>query len=166
MGALTDRAQDLADYIDHHHPRLGSRLMSMRFGGLRSTEPRRQLVAGVLGAGATGGLGAATLLRRASAGRVRAPWSASVLSGAALSWLALWRWDSRRWHRSHVVVLVDLPDDRLDELLGELSGQGLDVRRWDGPRRADGSARGLACRLRDLRRVNAEIDLRTKGAPR
>ena len=166
MGALSERAQDLADYIDHHHPRLGSRLMSLRFGGLRSTEPRRGLVAAVLGVGAGGGLGAASLVRRASDGRVRAPWPLSACSGAVLSWLALWRWDSRRWHRSHVVVLVDLPDERLDELVDDLRGEGLDVRRWDGPRRADGAARGLACRLRDLRRVNAQIDLRTKGAPR
>jgi hypothetical protein len=64
------------------------------------------------------------------------------------------------------MVVVDLPDDRLDRLVAHLVGDGVDVERWDRPRQADGPNRGLACRLRDLRRVNAAIDDEISGVSR
>lgn len=161
---LATAAQALADYIDHHHPKLGSRLMQLRFGGLRTVEPAPPLVASVLSAGAAFGLGTRRLAGRRADGRARVPLAAAVPTGAVGAWLAVWRWDAVRWHRSHVMVVVDLPDERLDRLVARLAAQGLAVERWDRPRRADGSHHGISCRLRDLRRVNAAIDLEPSGA--
>lgn len=163
---LAERAQVLADYIDHHHPKLGSRLMALRFGGLRTTEPTAGLVAAVLGAGTSFGVGARQVVRRTTGGRLRPPLLPTGALGAATAWLALWRWDSVRWRRSHVMVVVDLPEERLDGLVEDLVAQGLEVQRWDRPRRADGPNRGLTCRLRDLRQVNAAIDDASTGATR
>lgn len=162
---LSARAQDLADYIDHHHPKLGSRLMQLRFGGLRTIEPTPGVVAATVASGAGVGLALRRLAGRRHDGRVRLPLVPIGATGAAVSWLALWRWDSARWHRTRVMVVVDLPDDRLDELVDSLRTRGLDVQRWDRARRADGPNHGLACRLRELRQVNAALDEMT-GAHR
>jgi hypothetical protein len=156
--------QALADYIDHHHPKLGSRLMQLRWGGLRTIEPQPLVVGPVLATGA--GLGLGTPAGRST--QQRATLGAAgpcVAVGASLAWVGLWRWDTARWRRSHVMVVVGLPDDRLDELVAGLVDQGLDVQRWDRPRRADGPNHGVSCRLRDLRRVNAAIDVELTGGP-
>lgn len=158
--------QALADYIDHQHPKLGSRLMQLRFGGLRTVELRPALVVPVLSLGTSAGVGVRRLAGRRHDGRTRVPLLPAATVGAVTAWLAVWRWDAARWRRSHVMVVVDLPDDRLDALVAGLVDDGLDVERWDRPRQADGPLRGLACRLRDLRRVNAAIDELTTGASR
>ena len=157
--------QALADYIDHHHPKLGSRLMQLRWGGLRTIEPQPLVVGPVLATGAGLGLGARRLVGRRSNGRRWVPLVPASAVGASLAWVGLWRWDTARWRRSHVMVVVDLPADRLDELVAGLVDQGLDVQRWDRPRRADGPNHGVSCRLRDLRRVNTAIDVELKGGP-
>jgi hypothetical protein len=156
----------LVDYIDHHHPKLGSRLMQLRFGGLRTLELQPSLVGPVLSAGAGAGLGLRQVVGRRGDGRSRVPALPAASIGAVLAWIAVWRWDAARWRRSHVMVVVDLPDDRLDRLVAHLVGDGVDVERWDRPRQADGPNRGLACRLRDLRRVNAAIDDEISGVSR
>ena len=164
MATAATLAQDLADHIDHHHPKLGSALMKLRFGGLRTVEPSPAVVGAVLSVGAGGGLG----VRRWLGARVPAiaavPRSMVGAAGAAVAWLGLWRWDAGRWRRSHVMIVVDLPDERLGALVSRLGDLGLDVQRWDRLPRADGPRHGVACRLRDLRRVNAEIDLEMTGA--
>ncbi|MDQ2677140.1 MAG: hypothetical protein M3Y51_00240 [Actinomycetota bacterium] len=147
-----------ADHVDHHHPRLGSRLLRARYGGLRVTEPNRTLAAGVL----IGGLGVGALSRRLIAsltrGRLRVQlWLVGIL-GPLLAWSALWRWDSMRWRRRHVVLVLDLPSQQLDRVVDELGERGLQVERWDGPRGVGGASTGLSCRLGDLRRVNAGLD--------
>ena len=153
----------LADYIDHHHPKLGSRLMQLRFGGLRTVELQPVLVGPVLSAGVGAGLGVRRVVGRRGDGRSWVPMVPAASLGAALAWIAVWRWDAARWRRSHVMVVVDLPEERLDRLVARLAEDGLDVERWDRPRQADGPNRGLSCRLRDLRRVNAAIDDEVSG---
>ncbi len=163
---IAAQGQALADYIDHHHPKLGSRLMQLRFGGLRTVELRAALAVPVLCVGAGAGVGARQLAGHREDGRARVPLLPAGWVGAVLAWLALWRWDAARWRRSHVMVVVDLPEARLDALVARLADDGLDVERWDRARQADGPVRGLACRLRDLRRVNAALDDEITGATR
>ena len=147
-----------ADHVDHHHPRLGSRLLRARYGGLRVTEPNRTLAAGVL----LGGLGIGALMRRMvewiSRGRLRLRMSLVGVVGPVVAWSALWRWDAVRWRRRHVVLVLDLPGQELDRLVQDLTDRGLHVERWEGPRRAGGPATGVSCRLAELRRVNAALD--------
>jgi hypothetical protein len=162
---LSELGQDLADYIDHHHPKLGSRLMQLRFGGLRTIEPTPGVIAATVASGAGLGLAVRRMLGRHPGGGGRLPLLPTGATGAVLSWLALWRWDATRWHRTRVMVVVDLPDERLDAMVVELRDRGLDVQRWDRARRADGPQHGLTCRLRELRQVNAAIDEMT-GAHR
>lgn len=146
----------LAAYIDHNHPKLGARLLRARYGGLRVTEPSRPLTAVVVAGGVGAGVATRQILERLTAGRVR-PVSPVVL-GPLLAWTAVWRWDSVRWHRRHVVLVLDLPSGRLEEVIAELAARGLTVERWEGRRGAGGPSTGLSCRLRDLRRVNAALD--------
>lgn len=147
-----------AAHVDHRHPRLGSKMLRARYGGLRVAEPSRSLTVGVL----LGGVGAGALVRRAlsslTSGRVRPRMSLVGALGPLVAWSALWRWDSVRWHRRHVVLVLDLPAPVLDQLISDLAERGLDVERWEGPRRVGGVSTGLSCRLGDLRRVNAAID--------
>ncbi len=154
----SELSQGLVSYIDSHHPRLGSKLMKLRWGGLRTIEPDRLLGLSVV----TVALGTATTVRhlagRRPDRRPRVGYAPVLPVATALTWIGVWRWDAARWRRTHVMVVVDLTSDRLDDLVDELVAQGLDVQRWDGPRRADGARHGISCRLRELRRVNAAID--------
>ena len=152
----------LAAHVDRHHPRLGSRILRARFGGLRVLEPNRTLASVVVAAGVASGVGTAEVLRRVSSGRVRAPRATVALAGPAVMWAALWRWDAVRWRRRHVVLVLDLPSATLDRVVAELVGDGLHVERWDGPRRPGGAASGLSCRLADLRLVNSRLDASTR----
>ena len=150
-----------ADHVDHHHPRLGSRLLRARYGGLRVTEPSRTLTFGVLLGGVGVGALAGRLVEWWSAGRLRLRLFLVGIAGPVLAWSALWRWDAVRWRRRHVVLVLDLPTQELDRVVEELAGRGLPVERWDGPRRVGGASSGLSCRLGDLRRVNACLDEHT-----
>lgn len=147
----------LAAWIDHHHPRLGRAVLSLRWGGLRSVRLPALGWGALLGSGAVAGTGA-----RRGAGRVLPPRAVpgpilSAAGGAGLAWLALWRWDDRRWRRRHVAVVVDLPEDDLQDLARRLGELDLPVQRWERPA-ADRSARGLRCRVQDLRRLNGLLD--------
>ena len=159
MEAAIDPKEQLARvvaHIDRHHPRLGARLMRARYGGLRVVEPSRPLAAAVFAGGVAAGVAVRRLVGGLTGGEVR-PVS-PVVVGPLVAWTALWRWDSVRWRRRHVVLVLDLPPARLDELVAELAASGLAVERWDGRKNAGGASTGISCRLRDLRRVNAELD--------
>lgn len=152
--------QAVADYIDEHHPRLGSRLMQLRWGGLRTLEPEPWVLAGVLASGVACGVALRCASGRRGDGRARLPALRAALVATAGMWLGLWRWDAARWRRSHVMVVVDTTSEGLDTLVASLRAEGLDVERWDRTAAADGPRRGVSCRLRDLRRVNSLIDER------
>src|SRR5690606_34953566 len=78
--------------------------------------------------------------------------------GAVAAWLALWRWDAARWRRRHVALVLDLTPGAAAELVEHLATLGLVVEPWTGPRSAGGTAQGISCRARDLRRVNSALD--------
>jgi hypothetical protein len=156
----------IAAHIDRNHPRLGSSLMKMRWGGLRTVQPDGGLWVGIGVAGVGAALLSRSVLGRRSDGRHRVPVVPSVLAGTLSVWVGVWRVDSMRWRRSHVTLVLDLPADVLDGVLERLSELGLRVERYDGPRTVGGSASGLTCRLADLRRVNAALDELDLGALR
>jgi hypothetical protein len=160
-----DLGQALVDHIDHHHPKLGSRLMKLRWGGLRTIEPQ-PVLAPAIATGIGAGLTARLVTGRRPDGRPWVPLLPATLLATLGVWIGVWRWDAARWRRSHVMVVVELPDERLDALIARLAEVGLEVQRWDRPRRADGPVHGLSCRLRDLRRVNAAVDDEITGARR
>lgn len=151
-------AQRLAAYIDSHHPRLGSSLMKLRWGGLRTIEPSPVLGAALVGAGTSAGVGVRQLLGRRRGGRPWLPLAVAAPGGAVAAWLAVWRWDAARWRRHNVALMLDLTPDAVDALVERLDGEGIRVERWSAPRSADGEVFGISCRARDLRRVNAALD--------
>jgi hypothetical protein len=155
------RLQALVEHVDTRHPRLLSRTMKLRWGGLRTLEPNRPLLASVAGMSAAVTAVVTRVGGRRPDGRRRVRWPALLPVSSMGLWMALWRWDAARWRRSHVMVVVDLPSGQLDDLVAELRDVGVAVQRWDRPRRADGPRHGVSCRLRDLRRVNAAIDTMT-----
>lgn len=153
-----DLGVGLADYIDAHHPRLGSTLMKLRFGGFRTVRPDRTLAAALLASGVTAGLALRRLGGRRGDERHRIGIVPASFVGVGATWLTLWRIDDVRWRRSHVTLVLDLPSDQLDLLVAQLRAEGAQVERHDSWRRVGGGSAGLSCRLRDLRRVNAAID--------
>lgn len=154
----SELGQRIAAHIDANHPRLGSRLMKLRWGGLRTVQPDRTTWAGLGAIGVGLGAGVRRLLGRRSDGRHRLPVVLAAMAGVLSAWVGAWRVDSARWRRSHVTLVLDLPNDVLEDLLERLSLEGLHVERHDEPRGAGGPSTGLTCRLRDLRRVNAALD--------
>ena len=152
-------SQRVAAYIDRHHPRLGSFLMKMRWGGLRTFEPNPVLSAALVGAGTGAGVGVRHVLGRSRAGRSRIPLALAAPVGAVAAWFAVWRWDAARWRRRHVAMVLDLTPDRVSALVERLRSDGLHVERWTAPRSVGSSAFGISCRAQDLRRVNAAIDV-------
>lgn len=153
-GSLSDQ---IVEYIDHHHPRLGSFLLKLRFGGLRTIEPTTVLGAAVVSAGTGAGLGLSRALGRGRNGRLRVPLSLAAPGGTLALWVAVWRWDAARWRRRHVSMVLDLTPERLTDLVEKLRSEGFSVNRWVGQRSAGGARFGISCRARDLRKVNAAI---------
>lgn len=151
-------SQRVAAYIDANHPRLGSSLMKLRWGGLRTIEPNPVLGAALVGAGTSAGVGVRRLLGRRRGGRAWLPLAIAAPGGAVAAWVAVWRWDAARWRRRNVAMMLDLTPDRVADLVERLAEDGLRVERWSAPRSIGGSAFGISCRARDLRRVNAAID--------
>lgn len=157
---VAEVGQTVAEYIDHNHPKLGARLMKLRWAGLRTVEHGRWWWAATIGGGVLGAGTVRTLRSRAAvAARLgaAAELAAGLGAGAATS-VAIWRWDAARWRRRHVRIRSELPTELLDELVADLAGHGFEVQRWDGRGLVDGARRGLVCRLRDLRGVHARID--------
>jgi hypothetical protein len=153
-GSLSDH---VVEYIDRHHPRLGSFLLKLRFGGLRTIEPTPVLGAAVLSAGTGAGLGLSRALGRGRSGRSRVPLALAAPGGTLALWVAVWRWDAARWRRRHVSMVLDLTPERLTDLVEKLRSEGFSVDRWVGQRSAGGARFGISCRARDLRKVNAAI---------
>ncbi|CAB4731398.1 MAG: hypothetical protein F2694_01725 [Actinobacteria bacterium] len=152
--SVSDR---IVGHIDRHHPRLGSFLLKLRWGGVRTFEPTPVLGAAVLGAGTSAGLGLSCALGRWQNGRFRVPLALAAPGGTVALWIAVWRWDAARWRRRHISMVLDLTPERLSDLVEKLRNQGLSVERWVGERSAGGSKFGISCRARDLRKVNAAI---------
>ena len=75
VGPTSSFSDHVVEYIDHHHPRLGSFLLNLRFGGLRTIEPTPVLGAAVVSAGTGAGLGLSRALGRGRNGRLRVPLS-------------------------------------------------------------------------------------------
>lgn len=155
---LKELGARLAAHIDRNHPRLGSALLGLRWGGLRTIEPDRTVWGLIVASGVGLGLAAREGVGRLAGGRTRVPAVPSAVAGALSVWLVLWRIDSLRWRRSHVTLVLELPPDALDRLIEHLRGEGVPVERHQTRRVAGRSSWGLTCRLRDLRRVNAAID--------
>jgi len=151
-------SQRIAAYIDGHHPRLGSALMKLRWGGLRTIEPNPVLGAALVGAGTGAGVGVRHVLGRNRSGRQWLPLVLAAPAGAVAAWAAVWRWDAARWRRRHVAMVLDLTPDRVTALVERLGSDGLRVERWNGPRAVGGTVSGISCRAQDLRRVNAALD--------
>lgn len=148
----------IAAHIDRHHPRLGSALLKLRWGGLRTVQPGGGLWAGIGAVGLGMGLASRSVLGRRGDGSHRLPALPSMFAGMLSVWLGLWRLDSVRWRRSHVTLVLDLPQDLLDATIEHLRDQGLSVQPHHGRPTVAGTPSGLTCRLRDLRRVNAVLD--------
>jgi hypothetical protein len=157
----SDLRADIAAYIDHHHPRFGSALMKMRWGGLRTIQPARTTWAAMGLFGGSLGIASRAALGRRPDGRHRIPLSASLVLGPTGVWAAVWRFDNARWRRTHLTLVLDLPGDVLDDLIAVLAADGVVVERRYGPRSVDGRSTGISCRLRDLRRVNTALDALT-----
>jgi hypothetical protein len=157
VGPTSSFSDHVVEYIDHHHPRLGSFLLKLRFGGLRTIEPTPVLGAAVLSAGTSAGLGLSRALGRGRNGRFRVPLSLAAPGGTLALWVAVWRWDAARWRRRHVSMVLDLTPERLTDLVEKLRSEGFSVDRWVGQRSAGGARFGISCRARDLRKVNAAI---------
>ncbi len=155
--AAVSLTQHVVEYIDRNHPKFGSAVMKVRFGGLRTVEPTPSVVVPVLGAGTAGGLALSHAVGRRADGRAWFPAVLAAPVGACMAWLSLWRWDSARWRGNHVTMVLDLTAQELDALVSALADTGITVQHWYGPRQAGVAANGLTCRLKDLRRVNAVI---------
>jgi hypothetical protein len=151
-----DRVAELGAEVDHRWPGLVRLLAAARWGGLRTVHPTPGTWAVVAATGSAGGLGIRELVRRATARRP--PVAVAVGTGVAAAWFGVWRWDSARFARTRVTLVPDLAPDDLDALVEHLAGTGVAVEAWDGPVRADGRARGLVCRVRDVRTVNRLVD--------
>jgi len=153
-GSVSDR---IVEYIDQNHPRLGSFLLKLRWGGVRTFEPTAVLGAAVLSAGTGAGVGLRHALGRGRNGRLRVPLALAAPGGTVAVWIAVWRWDAARWRRRHVSMVLDLTPERLTHLVENLRLEGFSVERWVGERSAGGSRFGISCCARDLRKVNAAI---------
>lgn len=147
----------MVEYVDRNHPKFGSAVMKVRFGGLRTVEPSASVVVPVLGVGTAGGLALRHAVGRRADGRAWLPAALVAPAGAGLAWLSLWRWDSARWRGNHVTMVLDLTDGELDTLVAALAEAGIDAQRWYGPSQPGAAANGLTCRLKDLRRINAFV---------
>lgn len=150
---------DIVEGVDRRAPGLVRFLAALRWGGLRTVNPDAWLW-GAEAAVATGlGVGFREGVRSVSSGRVRVP----VVPAVVTTWLAvhaaLWRWDTLRWRRRRVALVVDLPLDDVVALVGRLDDVGLEVERWERGVRGGRRVHGLWCRAGDVRAVNGAIDV-------
>ena len=165
-----DARNTLADAVatlDRRAPGFIRFLAGLRWGGLRTVRPDRVTWAAVAVSGTAVGLaGRAAVDRTLGAWlprrfRPRAP--LAVLAGQVAVFLTLWRWDTSRWRRTRVALVLDLPPEDLVDLEVALRDQGLAVERWERRDRAGGPVAGIVCRSRDLRVVNRAVDAALHG---
>jgi hypothetical protein len=165
---------DLVAAADERAPGLIRFLAGLRWGGLRTVRPGRSAWVAVAASGTVAGLGARAAVERtvarlgsmdtpATRARRRVPAAVAAVAGQVVVWLTLWRWDTFRWRRTRVALVVDLPAPGLVLLVEELRGSGLDVQRWERRDRTGGPVRGVVCRSRDLRTVNRAVDAALHG---
>ncbi len=148
---------DVTEYVDRRAPGLVRVLAAMRWGGLRTVRPDNRMWFGEAGAALGLGLVTRRAVTAATGNRVRPPGVLSVAIGWSAVHLAVWRWDTVRWRRRRVAMVVDLPVDEVIALTEQLRSIGYDVERWErvrGPVRVH----GIWCRSADLRSVNRELD--------
>jgi hypothetical protein len=165
---------DLVAAVDERAPGLIRFLAGLRWGGLRTVRPGRGAWVAVAASGTVAGLGARAAVERTVARlggadapprgrRRRVPAAVVAVAGQVVVWLTLWRWDTFRWRRTRVALVVDLPAPGLVRLVEDLRFSGLDVQRWERRDRAGGPVRGVVCRSRDLRTVNRAVDAALHG---
>ncbi|MCB1267976.1 MAG: hypothetical protein EKK62_17545 [Acidimicrobiia bacterium] len=145
------------EVIDKRAPGLVRFVAGLRWGGLRTVDPDGWTWGAEAAAGVGLGLGARGALRVASGDRVRVPLLPAVLVGWLGSHLAVWRWDTLRWRKRRVALVVDLPVEGVVAIAEQLGADGRPVQRWE---KGSGRSRvhGLWCRAGDVRAVNRAID--------
>ncbi|UDY35404.1 hypothetical protein [Dermatobacter hominis] len=153
-----DAFGDIAALVDRRAPGVARFLAALRWGGLRTITPDRRTWGVEVALGLGLGLGVREGMRSATAGRVRIP----AVPAAATGWFAvhaaLWRWDTVRWRRHRVALVVDLPLDDVVAIVDRLADQGLPVERWERGVRGGDRVHGIWCRAGDVRSVNRAID--------
>lgn len=155
---VRDAFGTLTEAIDRRAPGLVRFLAALRWGGLRTIRPD-PLMWSVESATAVGaGLGVRAGITALTRRRLRLPLIASVATAAIATHLAIWRWDTLRWRRHRVALVVDLPASELIGLAEDLTAAGLPVERWERGVRAGRRVHGLWCRTGDVRAVNRAID--------
>lgn len=156
------RSKDLlgsvAEVVDRRAPGFVRFVAALRWGGLRTVRPGPVVLTAEAGAAVLLGVGFRSAVDVAGRRRIRVPLPAAVLIGGVATHLAVWRWDTARWRRRRVALVVDLPADAMSGLVADLAGLGLDVERWERGVRAGTRVHGLWCRTGDVRAVNRRID--------
>lgn len=165
-----DTRNALADAVaslDRRAPGFIRFLAGLRWGGLRTVRPDRVTWAAVAVSGTAVGLAGRAAVDRATGSwlphRFRPPAPLAALAGQVAVFLTVWRWDTSRWRRTRVALVLDLPAQDLVDLEDALRTQGLDVERWERRDRAGGPVAGIVCRSRDLRAVNRAVDAALHG---
>lgn len=155
----------VGDVVERRAPGFVRFIAALRWGGLRSFRPDALTWTAELGAAVIAGIGLHRTITGLGRGRFRVPrWVVGVL-GAVLTHLTVWRWDTGRWRRHRVKLVVELPLDSLVSLAADLDAAGLPVQRWERGVRSGRRVRGLWCRAGDVREVNRRIDQATAGGP-
>jgi hypothetical protein len=155
-----NRLADAVDSLDHRAPGLVRFLAGFRWGGLRTVRPDRRAWAAVAAGGAAAGLLARAAVGVASGrdehgrARWRPPLPAAVLGGQGLAWWSLWRWDTARWRRTRVALVLDLTAEDREAALARVRAEGFDAEPWERRDGAGTTVGGIVCRSRDLRAVN------------
>jgi hypothetical protein len=155
---LHDAMGELAAWVDRRAPGLARLFAALRWGGLRTFTPDARTWGAEAALGVGVGLGLREGVRTATAGRVRIGVVPAVAAGCAAVHAALWRWDTVRWRRRRVALVVDLPLDEVVGLAATLAAQGLPVERWERGVRSGRRVHGIWCRAGDVRAVNRAID--------
>ncbi len=148
----------LAEVIDRRAPGFVRFVAALRWGGLRTVRPGPIIWVGESAAALVVGLGLRGGTASVSRGRIRVPLGLAVFAGGLAAHLSLWRWDTLRWRRRRVALVVDLPVDALIALADDLEAAGLPVERWERGVRAGRRVHGLWCHAGDVRAVNRAID--------
>lgn len=152
-----DALGDLAALVDRRAPGLARFLSGLRWGGLRTINPDGRTWGAEAALGFGLGIGVRETMRSVTSGRVRIPVVPAAATGWAAVHAALWRWDTARWRRHRVALVVDLPLDDVIELVAELASAGLQVERWERGLRGGDRVHGVWCRAGDVRAVNRAI---------